>query len=398
MRGLEQGETQPDAARHHRQRQDVHGRQRHPALQTADADHRAEQDARGAALRRDAGALPGQRGRVLRQLLRLLPARGVHPDDRHVHREGRDHQRPDRSHAPRGDARAPLARRRDHRRQRQLHLRHRLGRELPRPADRDRQGRGAPARRAPAAAGRHPVRAQRHRLSPRHVPRARRRGRDLPGLRGERRRSASSSSATRSRASARSIRCAAGCSGSSSATRSTPARTTSRRAAAARNARSTAIRDELRERLDVLRQGRAASSRSSASSSARCTTSRCSSRWASAGHRELLAPPLGPQRRASRRRRCIDYFPEGLPAGHRRVAPDRAADRRDVPRRSLAQGDAGRVRLPPAERARQPPAQVRGVREAHATHDLFVSATPGDYELAARRRASSSSRSSARPG
>ena len=44
-------------------------------------------------------------------------------------------------------------------------------------ADRDRSCREA---------RRHPVRAQRLRLPPRHVPRARRRGRDLPGLRGER--------------------------------------------------------------------------------------------------------------------------------------------------------------------------------------------------------------------
>ena len=65
------------------------------------------------------------------------------------------------------------------------------------------------ARRAPAPARRHPVRAQRRRLPPRHLPRARRRRRDLPRVRGRDGASASSSSATRSRASARSIRCAA---------------------------------------------------------------------------------------------------------------------------------------------------------------------------------------------
>ena len=37
------------------------------------------------------------------------------------------------------------------------------------------------------------------------------------------------------------------------------------------------------------------------------------------------------------------------------------ADRRDVPRRPLAQADAGRIRLPPALGARQPPAQLRGM-------------------------------------
>ena len=45
--------------------------------------------------------------------------------------------------------------------------------------------RGVPARRPAAHARRHPVRAQRRRLPPRHVPRARRRRRGLPGLRGE---------------------------------------------------------------------------------------------------------------------------------------------------------------------------------------------------------------------
>ena len=108
------------------------------AAAEADADHGAEQDAGGAAVRRDARAVSRQRRRVLRQLLRLLPARGVHPDERHLHREGRDHQRADRSHAARGDALAAVAPRRDHRRPVSLHLRHRLGREVPRAAHRPR--------------------------------------------------------------------------------------------------------------------------------------------------------------------------------------------------------------------------------------------------------------------
>ena len=57
----------------------------------------------------------------------------------------------------------------------------------------------------------------------------------------------------------------------------------------------------------------------------------------------------------------IDYFPEGLRLLHRRVAPDRAADRRHVRGRPLAQADAGRLRVPAAERDGQPPADVRGV-------------------------------------
>ncbi len=56
-----------------------------------------------------------------------------------------------------------------------------------------------------------------------------------------------------------------------------------------------------------------------------------------------------------------DYFPDDfllvLDESHITVP----ADRRDVPRRSRAQGDAGRVRLPAALGARQPPAALRRV-------------------------------------
>ena len=47
--------------------------------------------------------LPAQRGGVLRLLLRLLPARGVHPADRHLHREGLLDQRGRRAAAALGD-------------------------------------------------------------------------------------------------------------------------------------------------------------------------------------------------------------------------------------------------------------------------------------------------------
>ena len=54
----------------------------------ADAGPRAQQDAGSPALLRVPRILPEQRRRVLRQLLRLLPARGLPPALRHVHREG----------------------------------------------------------------------------------------------------------------------------------------------------------------------------------------------------------------------------------------------------------------------------------------------------------------------
>ena len=92
--------------------------------------HRAEQDPRRAALRRVQELLPRQCGRIFRQLLRLLPARGLRPAHRHLHREGKLGERGDRPHAPLGDAVAAGARRRDHRRVGLLPLRHRLGRDL----------------------------------------------------------------------------------------------------------------------------------------------------------------------------------------------------------------------------------------------------------------------------
>ena len=89
-------------------------------------------------------------------------------------------------------------------------------------------------------------------------------------------------------------------------------------------------------------------------------------------------------------------LPRGLRLLHRRVPPDRAADRRHVRGRPLAQADAGRLRLPPAERARQPPADLRGVPLDHAAAGVRL----GDAGRVRARRArrASSSRSCARPG
>ncbi len=86
------------------------------AAQPADAGHRPQQDPGRAALLRVPRVLPGQRGRVLRLVLRLLPARGVPAALGHVHREGLVTQRRDRQAAPRGNAGAVRAPRHDHRR------------------------------------------------------------------------------------------------------------------------------------------------------------------------------------------------------------------------------------------------------------------------------------------
>ena len=79
------------------------------------------------------------------------------------------------------------------------------------------------------------------------------------------------------------------------------------------------------------------------------------------GHRELLAPP----RPARGRVAAVDaarLLPAGLAAGRRRVAHDHPAGRRHVQERPDPQGDPGRLRLPPAVGARQPAADLRGVR------------------------------------
>ena len=101
------------------------------ALPAPDARAGAEPHAGGAALLRVQGVLPGERRRVLRLVLRLLPARGVHPAHRHLHRQGRRHQRGDRQAAPRGHARAVRAPGRAHRRLRVLHLRPRRAGGVP---------------------------------------------------------------------------------------------------------------------------------------------------------------------------------------------------------------------------------------------------------------------------
>ena len=106
---LRGGPCAPDAARRDRLGQDLHDRERDREDPEADAGARAEQDAGGAALWRVQGILPAQRGRVLRQLLRLLPARGVRAFERHVHREGCLDQRAHRADAPFGDEGAAVA-------------------------------------------------------------------------------------------------------------------------------------------------------------------------------------------------------------------------------------------------------------------------------------------------
>ena len=125
--------------------------QRHREVREADARASPQQDARGAALRGDQAALPAQRGRVLHLVLRLLPARSVRPDDRHVHREGRVDQRGHRPAAAARDVEPHGARRRDHRRHGERDLRPRRSGVIPRADGHAHAGRARGPRRHPRA-------------------------------------------------------------------------------------------------------------------------------------------------------------------------------------------------------------------------------------------------------
>ena len=160
----------PDAARRDRHRQDVHDGGHDREARPAGPRHRPQQDPRRAALQRVPRVLPGVVGRVLRLLLRLLPARGIRPGAGPLHREGRDRQRRDRPPSPRRDGEPVRPPGRDHRRLGVLHLRDRVAGAVPR-ADGALQGRRVDrARDAVPAAHRDAVSAQRHDPHPRQLP------------------------------------------------------------------------------------------------------------------------------------------------------------------------------------------------------------------------------------
>ena len=152
VRGIDAERALPDPARRDRHRQDVHDGQRHRARAEADAGDRPQQDARGAALQRVPRVLPRERGRVLRLVLRLLPARGLPAGLRHLHREGLVDQRRHRPPPPRGHVVPVRAPRRRHRGLGVVHLRPRLAGRVRGAAGHAAGGRGAPPRRASCAA------------------------------------------------------------------------------------------------------------------------------------------------------------------------------------------------------------------------------------------------------
>ena len=137
----------PDAAGCHGLGQDLHHGQDHRGRAAPHAHHGAQQDAGRAGGERDEGALSQQRRGLLRELLRLLPARGLRAADRHLHREGRLHQRGGREAAPPGHLESPLAPRRHCGGLGLLHLRHRQPAGLRGPGAHGEQGRATRARR-----------------------------------------------------------------------------------------------------------------------------------------------------------------------------------------------------------------------------------------------------------
>ena len=185
-RRLTRGRAGRRAARRHRHREVGHHGVADRAAAAAHAGDGAEQDARGAAGERAAGDAAEQRRRVLRLVLRLLPARGVHRADRHLHREGLLDQRGRRAAAALRHAQPAVAARRRRGRVGVVHLRPGHAAELPRPVGRADGRRGGGARRPAARAGRRAVRPQRPGVQPRHVPGPRRHRRDHPRLRGAR--------------------------------------------------------------------------------------------------------------------------------------------------------------------------------------------------------------------
>ncbi len=391
--GIRRRRALADAARGDRHGQDDDDGGDDRGRAEAGAGDRPQQDARGPAVQRVPHLLPAQRGRVLRLLLRLLPARGLRPEQGPVHREGLGDQPGDRPPAPLGHGGAVRPARRGDRRERVVHLRPGIAGGLRREPPDARQGRDDRPRRAAPEARVDPVHAQRHGAGARDVPGPRRDARDLPGVRRDR----------------------------------VPDRDVRRRGrapAALRPADRRGARGRPRARRDLARlalqrarghdRGRGGRDRAGAERALRRARGRGQAarvpspppahpvRHGDAararvllGDRELLADPRRPQ---ARRAALLParLLPRRLRLLHRRVPPDRAADRRHVRGRPLAQADARRLRLPAPERDRQPAADLPGVPVGHAADGVRV----GDARRvrAQDTRRGSSSRSSVRPG
>ncbi len=328
---------------------------------------------------------PAERGRVLRLLLRLLPARGVRPAGRPLHREGLVPERRHRPAAPRGDVEPALAPRHRHRRLGLLHLRPRLAGGV-REAGRLPHGRrGDRPRRDAAEADRHPVRPQRHAARPRPLPGQGRRDRDPAGVLGDRlprldvRRRGRADHALRPahRRGVREARHDHDLPGDAVRHLEADDRARPGRDQARARAAGGAVREP---GPDARGAPDPAAHRVRPGDDARARLLQ--------RDRELLADPRRPAAGLGAAH-AARLLPVRLRRLRRRVAPDGPADRRHVRGRPLAQADARRPRLPAPVRARQPAAPLRRVPRQGAParlrlgHARPVRAAP----LAGRRRA-----------
>ena len=324
-------------------------------VQKPDADHRPQQVPGRPAGQRVPGVLPRQPGRVLRLLLRLLPARGLHPVERHLHREGLLDQRRDRPAPPLGHLGAadPAGRHRGGR----CRCIYGLGspeeyREPdPRPVEPGERLRPAGH---PAPPGRHAVRAQRHEPGARQVPGAGRHHRGPPGLRGDRgphravrrRDRAHHASSTRSPA-----RCCASSTSSSifPATHYVAGDERMRRP-------STGIEDELQERLAYF-ETRGQAARGPAPAHAHPVRPRDDGRGRLLQrHRELQPCTSTAASRARRPTPCSTSSPRTSCSSSTSATSGRAAAARPVRGRPLPQGDP---RSSTASGCRRPPTTGR---------------------------------------
>ena len=291
------------------------------------------------------------------------------PATRHLHREGLLHQPGDRPAAPRGHQQPAHARRRGHRGLGLLHLRPGLAGGVPGPGGAAQGGRRDQPRRGLRQAGEDPLRAQRHRLRPGQVPGA---GRQLRGVAGLRRLRPAGEPVGRPGGGDRQGRPADPGGHRPAAQRGHlpghPLRHLARTPSSARWGRSPR---SSRHGWPSWRR-RASSWRPSGCASAPSTTWRCcaSSATATASRTTRASWRAGKPGRAAVH--AARLLPRRLPGAHRRVAHDRAAAARHVPRRPQPQDHAGGARLPPAVGPGQPAAALRGVHGEGAAGGVRV--------------------------
>ena len=300
--------------------------------------------------------LPAERGGIFRQLLRLLPAGGIRPRERHLHRERIDDQRRARQAAHERHALALRAARRDHRRVRFLHLRPGLAGSVLRHDADARKGAVDRARIDSAEARRDSVRS-RGGFAPRHVSRARRHDRNLSAVRRLRGTHRIVGQSDRGHPQDRSAH--------------RPDSFARRRSRAAADLSEDALRaarraERARDSEHLRRAGVVEAGARAAGENCRVAADRPAHPFRYRNdahhrllprHRELFAASIRPiaGRSAADAARLRPF---GFSAVHRRIAPDGSAASRDVPWRPFAQANAGGLRLSHAVRARQSSAEL----------------------------------------